>query len=204
MYYRTDHHWTTEGAFYAYTKISEWIKEQTEKELDPVLIDLENYRIDTYHQWHLGMRGQRTGAAFAGIDDYDLIYPKFETHIKKRDDGTVLSLYDALVRTDLFQKANAQNRYTYDAAYTANDINNLVSLDAKTDLKVWLLSDSFQQAIKPYLLLTYKEFHVGGYGTLSTSFIQSNKPDVVIMLVWPGYFNEGSQFTSFVDDAAGQ
>lgn len=204
LYYRTDHHWTTEGAFLAYTIIAQWIADQTSTFLDPILIDLENYQIDTFSQWHLGSRGQRTGAAYAGIDDYDLIHPKFETHIQKRDDGTVLSLYDALVKTEVFQKANAQNRYTYDSAYTANDINNLVSLDAKSDLNVWLLSDSFQQAIKPYQLLTYRDFHVGGYGTLSTSFIQNNTPDVVIMLPWPGYFYEDAIFTNFVDDAAQQ
>ena len=202
LYYRTDHHWTTEGAFFAYKIIAEWIAEQTSAYLDPALIDLDNYQIDKYYRWHLGMRGQRTGAAYAGIDDYDLIYPKFETHIQKRDDGTVLSLYDALVKTEVFQKANAQNRYTYDSAYSANNINNLVSLDAKSDLSVWLLSDSFQHAIKPYQLLTYRDFHIGKYDTLSTSFIRENTPDVVIMLPWPGYFYEEAVFTDFVDDAA--
>lgn len=201
LYYKTDHHWTTEGAFYGYQKIAIWISDKTNTYLDKSLLDINNYNIDTYPQWHLGTRGQRTGALFAGIDDYDLIYPKFETRIHNIEDGNISSLKNALVRMDVFQNRNVQSRYTYDSAYKLNDINSLESLDAKTNLKVLLLSDSFKQAIKPYMLLTYDEFHVSDYGTLSTSVLQKYQPDVVVILPWPGYFQTDDTYFKFVDDA---
>lgn len=55
--------------------------EQTKTTIDENLLNLENYTVENYPEWHLGLRGQRTGSAFAEIDDYDLIYPNFETHI---------------------------------------------------------------------------------------------------------------------------
>ncbi len=182
MFYRTDHHYTTEGGFYAFQKISARISEDTGTTVDPKLLNFDNYQIDNYTKWHLGSSGQRTGSLFAGIDDYHLIYPKFETHIFNSADQSVKSFKDALVRMDVFANKNAQNRYTYDLAYTNSDINTLQSLDADTDLNVLLLSDSFQHAIKPYMLLAYKEFHIGKYWDLSTSVVNQYQPDVIVIM----------------------
>lgn len=201
LFFRTDHHWTTEGAFYGYQKIASWISETTDTYLDEELLDIDNYQIDKYANWHLGMRGQRTGSVFAGIDDFDLIYPKFDTHICNSTNGLTGSLKDMLINMGIFQQQNISNRYTYDSAYALTDINDLQSIDAKTDLNVLLLSDSFQQAINPYMLLTYKDFNVSEYTTLSTATIDKYQPDIVIMLVWPGYFTEKSVNFSYLDDA---
>lgn len=203
MFYRTDHHYTTEGGFYAFQKISAQISEDTGTTVDPKLLNLDNYQIDNYTKWHLGSRGQRTGALFAGIDDYHLIYPKFETHIFNNTDNSVKSLKDALVRTDVFTNRNAQSRYTYDWAYTNSDINTLRSLDANTDLNVLLLSDSFQHAIKPYMLLAYKEFHIGEYWKLSTSVVNQYHPDVIVIMPFGGNVGTpSSTVMTFCDDYA--
>ena len=201
MFYVTDHHYTTEGAFYAYRKIAEQIAADTGTTVDPKLLDINNYQTDVYPEWHLGSNGQRTGAYFAGIDDYHLIYPKFETNIYNSDDQSVSTLYEALVNTDVFSNRNLQNRYTYDLAYTNNDINSLKSLDAETDLNVLLLSDSFQQAIKSYMLLTYKEFHIEDYWNLSASVVNRYQPDVIVIMTWGGNVGTPSPNTmTFNDD----
>lgn len=200
FYYRTDHHWNTQGAFYAYTKIAPLIKEQTNTTLDEELLDLDNYIVETYPEWHLGARGQRTGTAFAGIDNYDLIYPGFETHIFNQEDETVNNLKDSMVRQEIFLSKDTKNRYTYDWAYGKNEINSLISKDAQTDLSVLLLSDSFKHALNPYFLLTYKEYNEDSYTTLSTAMLQKYNPDVVIILPWPGNFSENSINFTFVDD----
>lgn len=198
MYYATDHHWTTEGGFYGYQKVARRIQEDTNTYLDESLLDPDNYQVDRYKGWHLGSRGQRTGKLFEEPDDYDLIYPKFETHILNNGDGSVSSIYDALVNTSVFESHDATNRYTYDWAYVKSDINQLSSLDAKTDLNVLLLSDSYQQAIKQYMLLTYKSFHIGAYNSLSTSVLQAYEPDMVIILPYASNIIETD--VQFVDD----
>ena len=123
LFYKTDHHWTTEGGFYAYRKIAERIASDTGTDVDPMLLDIHHYQIDNYPQWHLGSRGQRTGALFAGIDDYHLIYPAFETHIYNESDQSVKSLKDALIKMEVFSDRSLQSRYTYDCAYAKCDIN---------------------------------------------------------------------------------
>lgn len=199
-YYRTDHHWTTEGGFYAYQKIATWISEQTGTYLDQALLDFDNYQVETYSRWHLGSNGQRTGSLFAGIDDYDLIYPKFETNILNEENHNMQSVKDTLVNQAVFQNRNAQNRFTYDWAYGNADVNQLSSIDAKTNLNVLLLSDSYAQAIKQYCLLTYKAFEVEWYSELSTAELQQYQPDVVIIMLYPGYLTNEKNKMCFVND----
>lgn len=196
LYYKTDHHWTNEGAFYGYTKIAPMVAYLTGTFLDTSLLDFENYNIETYRKWHLGSRGQRTGLLFASADDYNLISPKFETRIFDSSDNSVQSLKEALVRKSVFENRNAASRYTYDNAYTNRNINNLTSLDAKTDLNVLLLSDSFQQGIKQFMLLTYKDFNIDSYWNLSPELIAKYNPDVIIMLPFGGNITGQINFTS--------
>lgn len=196
LYYRTDHHWTNEGAFYGYTKMAPMVANFTGTFLDTSLLDFENYNIETYRKWHLGSRGQRTGLLFASPDDYNLISPKFETRIFDSSDNSVQSLKEALVRKSVFENKNAAFRYTYDDAYRNRNINNLTSLDAKTDLNVLLLSDSFQQGIKQFMLLTYKDFNIDSYWNLSPELIAKYNPDVIIMLPFGGNITRQINFTS--------
>ena len=200
LFYKTDHHWTTEGGFYAYQKIAERIASDTGTDVDPMLLDIHHYQIDNYPQWHLGSRGQRTGALFAGIDDYHLIYPAFETHIYNESDQSVKSLKDALIKMEVFSDRSLQSRYTYDFAYAKCDINELRSLDAKTDLNVLLLSDSYQEAMKAYMLLTYKEFHIGNYWRLSTSVVNQYHPDVIVIMPYGGNVGEPNSAMIFDPD----
>lgn len=94
MMYKTDHHWTTEAGLYAYGVIEEYIRNKIGCEVDDRIADVTNYTITRYKGWHLGSRGQRTGKWFAGIDDYDLILPSFQTHLGDPDgwEGTLSSL----------------------------------------------------------------------------------------------------------------
>jgi len=82
MMYKTDHHWNTRAGFFAAGILIDYIASETGCELDSRVTDINNYTITEYSKWHLGSRGQRTGVYYAGIDDFDLILPNFETHIK--------------------------------------------------------------------------------------------------------------------------
>ena len=46
---------------------------------DEEALDIKNYEVNTYRNWFLGSIGKRVGIYYAGIDDIDLIYPKFDT-----------------------------------------------------------------------------------------------------------------------------
>ena len=189
MYYKTDHHWTTEGAFYAYQHIVDWITDATGCQVDKRLTCLDDYNIVKYHRYHLGSYGQRTGRFFAGIDDYDLICPKFNTELISSDGKTKGSFENVIVNMDVFNKRDATSRYTYDSALAKPYSGHLRASDAKSKLSVYMISDSYSEAVDPYMLLTYRDYSKGSLydsEALSTSVLKEINPDVVILMPFAG------------------
>jgi hypothetical protein len=176
MMYKTDHHWTTKAGFYAYTKINNILMQKLDCEVDQEVMDYKNYSVTTYPEWHLGSYGQRTGAAFAGIDDFDLILPTFETSIS--DGSNKGKFEDIVMNREVLTKKDLASRYTYDSVLwkTLGDFKNN---KAKNDKKILVVTDSFGRAVNPFLIMSYSELRVGNadYET-----IRDYKPDAVIIL----------------------
>lgn len=185
LMYKTDHHWNTRAGFYAYGKLADWIEEKTGVRVDEKIRDIDNYSITTYKEWHLGSRGQRTGSLYAGIDDFDLILPEFDTLLTNGEEtGTfeeLLISYAALEEKDL------SFRYTYDVTLEAV-WGNYVNLLADNDLKVLVIGDSFTRAVWQYMDISYKEnrfVHYQFLGMLNEEYVTEYDPDVVILLYYP-------------------
>lgn len=185
MMYRTDHHWTTRAGFYAYGKIADWIEEKTGVGASEEIRDIENYSITTYKNWHLGSRGQRTGSLFSGIDDFDLILPKFETLLT---DGEKTGTFeDLFINYEPFEKRDTTSRYTYELAMRQS-CGNFSNLLAANDLKVLVVGDSFAEAVCPYINISYKEVqyvYCLQSERISAEYIEEYDPDVVICLYYP-------------------
>ncbi|MBO7252143.1 MAG: hypothetical protein J6V25_05915 [Oscillospiraceae bacterium] len=82
-FFATDHHWTPQTAFWAYGLIMEKLVQMNA--IDPIsedYTDPDRFVFQTYPDSFLGSAGKRTGRSYAGVDDFCLIYPKFETHIQ--------------------------------------------------------------------------------------------------------------------------
>lgn len=197
MMYKTDHHWTTKCGFYAYTKINEQLMDLLDCEVDPEVMDFSNYTVTTYDKWHLGSNGQRTGKYFAGIDDFDLIIPNFETSLVRYDEDEDLKEgeYAALIiDVAALQNRNPASRYTYDrvleyamSAYTNNNAVN--------DKKILVISDSYGLAVNPFLILSYQGVQTCPSGVISEC-LEDYKPDAVIMLL---YASNAVSNTSYAD-----
>lgn len=196
MMYRTDHHWTPLCGFYAYNKINERLMERMDCEVDPKIMDLSNYTITTYENWHLGSRGQRTGAYFAGIDDFDLIIPNFETSLIRN--GTEGSYENLIINMSPLQSRDQQSRYTYDTVY-GDALLNYINEDSLNDKKLLVVSDSLGKVVNPFLILSYREvrYVYRNLSTLSYEDIEEYQPDAVIMFTHvgsalnPDYYNFG-------------
>lgn len=185
MMYRTDHHWTTRAGFYAYGKIADWIEEKTGVEVDEEIRDIENYSITTYKNWHLGSRSQRTGSLFAGIDDFDLILPEFETMLTNGEQtGTFEELF---INREPFAKRDLTSCYTYDLVLESA-CGNYSNLLASNDLRILVVGDSFSKAVCPYLNISYREsryFYCMYLNEFTAEYIEDYDPDVVICLYYP-------------------
>lgn len=87
LFYVTDHHWTTETAFWGFQKTVEAVKQNYGIDLDPdgVYTDRKNYAATEYPKSFLGAQGRRVGRFYVGVDDYTLLLPTFETKFTTHD-----------------------------------------------------------------------------------------------------------------------
>ncbi len=185
MMYKTDHHWTTRAGFYVYGKIADWIGEKTGVEAEEQIRSLDHYNITLYKNWHLGSRGQRTGALFAGIDDFELILPDFDTLLEGRE-GTG-TFEDLFINYEPFAQKDPISRYTYELALRQS-CGNYKNLKADNDLKLLVIGDSFSEAVCPYLNISYGEIRYlynQQSDTLDAGYLEEYDPDVVVCLYYP-------------------
>ncbi len=193
LMYKTDHHWTTEGGFYAYNLIEDRIKNKTGCKVDERNSDLDEYTITKYEKWHLGSNGQRTGIYYAGIDDFDLILPKFETCLKN-DEGEIGSVEELMIDYRPLENKDYTSRYTYDRVLW-NTMEHYVNINSENDVRVLLVSDSFGRAVCQYLATGFKEFRFvdsDNVAEITPDFIEEYDPDIVVMLYYPDKLCPGS------------
>ncbi len=198
MMYKTDHHWTTEAGLYAYGVLEDYIVDKTGCDVDERISDIQNYTVTTYKKWHLGSRGQRTGIYYAGIDDFDLIIPNFDTSIKNGA-GTVGNMQDVMINMEPLANKDYTSRYTYDYVM-GGSLGHFTNLDCKNDIKVLTITDSFGKAVNPYLAMGFAQVdyvYDGDVSGVTPEFIESIDPDVVIMMYYPDFLQEGRNAFSF-------
>lgn len=198
MMYKTDHHWTTKAGLYAYGILEDYIVDKTGCDVDERISDIQNYTVTTYKKWHLGSRGQRTGIYYAGIDDFDLIIPNFDTSIQN-DAGTVGNMQDVMINMEPLANKDYTSRYTYDFVL-GGSIGHFTNLDCKNDIKLLIITDSFVKAVAPYLAMGFAQIdcvYDADVSGVTPEFIESMDPDVVIMMYYPEFLQEGKQPFSF-------
>jgi len=79
IFFKTDHHWRIETAFWAYQDLAKYLQNQYDFVVDPFYVDKGNWNFLTYKNIYLGSMGRKTGMYYSGADDITLIYPKFNT-----------------------------------------------------------------------------------------------------------------------------
>jgi hypothetical protein len=160
LFFRTDHHWRNETAFWAVEKVVEKLKQDYDIVLDEdnFYTDKDNYELTTYEQSFLGSQGRRVGKYYAGIDDYNLITPNFDTKyrvtINKSDTSTVYTgdFSEAILHQTLLgtSKSVYTNRY---ATYFGGDYPEVIIKNeaAPNDKKILIIKDSFALPFTAFL-----------------------------------------------------
>ena len=203
MMYKTDHHWTTEAGFYAYQKIEKYLIEKLDCEVDERISDIANYEIENYEKWHLGSNGQRTGIYYAGIDDFNLIVPKFETLID--NNGYEASADKMLYNREPLKNREYTSRYTYDYVL-GNALGHFKNPKALNDVKILVVADSMSKCVNPYLIMGFAEVKtILNYesANLTKKLIEEYKPNAVIFTYYSGMVTEetkGFGFTNFSEE----
>ena len=161
-FFRTDHHWKPEAAFFAWQALTDELEERYGLAADPALTDPANWDTRVLEHFFLGSQGKRVGSLYAGADDITLYTPKFDSELTYSCPAygftrigpfeTSVCFPERVARQDWFNG----NPYTYYAGgdYPIATITNHKNPDGP---RVVLLRDSFACALTPFLALSCSE-----------------------------------------------
>lgn len=194
-YYKTDHHWTEESAFFASAYIAKEIKRIYGIDLTghEYYGDIKNYEPITYRDCFLGSYGIRVGPYFAGRDDFTVYNPKFKTNFdfKHFIDGEKQfehqgTFWETFIDQEMLEDSNYKNKYNVNmyCAYVESIIQNYL---AQNDYSGLLITHSYGRSMAQYMSLNFKELRyldpqVGRYNGNYVEYIRNYKPDVVILM----------------------
>lgn len=188
----TDQHWATRAGMILAQAFAEKAEEMTGIDLNPELLDYDQFETETFPKLFLGKYGQRVGPRNIDPDDITVYYPKYETDITRR------TLYSGEVTetTGSFKEAAIRwNRLVPDAGKTWNkqaymDYGLTESYDVYTnpngaDCTILLLKDSYSTSIAAFLSLVANEvvaldMRHSDVGELE-SWIEAYEPDIMVV-----------------------
>ncbi|MBU3810483.1 MAG: hypothetical protein H9893_02330 [Candidatus Niameybacter stercoravium] len=195
LFYKTDHHWTTPTAFWAMEQVVEKLESEYGMVLDieGTYTDIKEYKAVEYPKSFLGSQGRRVGRFYAGVDDYTLLTPLFDTNYKveihKSDSVTTYEgdFEETMIKSNLLDENESvyTNRY---AAYFGGDypevrIENRNKADGH---KVLIIKDSFALPFSAFLSTMFAETRMLDLRYYEAdrleSYIEDYNPDVVLFV----------------------
>lgn len=207
LFYTSDHHWTTETAFWAFGKIVNYLNENFNLNIDQnkFYTDLNNWKTTDYPQSFMGALGVRVGESISTLDDFTLIEPNFETDYEiyypsnNPNSPTWSGTFrETIVRDEILNSKDIHdNKYS---SYFKYEYNNLIIKNNKinNDLKLLIIKDSFALPVVAYLSTCIEEIHIidlRAKGAPNPSeYVQKHDFDTILMLYNTDVFAGGKLF----------
>lgn len=192
-FFRTDHHWTPEGAFYAFTKVTNKLNNDYGFSINKKYLDSNNYDKKILEKWFLGSEGKRVGTLYAGVDDISIISPKFETNFDFSIDSKNIHRKGKWLDTVVIDRSDEGRNYYNSNPYSMymngdEDLKIVKNHNSDNDKKILIVRDSFGCAFSPFLSLTCKELDemdMRHYKGSLYDYVEKTKPDIVLFLFNP-------------------
>lgn len=193
-FFKTDHHWTFEGAFIAFQRIGEELcKLFPEESIELSYANFDQWEARTLKNWSLGSHGRRVGIYYGGTDDITYYTPRFETSM-----SCAIPNHVQLYKGD-FNTANIRKRYIEQRNYFDNNAYEMYiggqyplvchrNPLAPNDLRILMVIDSFGRPVQAYLSTLFQEVDVidpRQYDFNIAEYVQYSQPDVVIEMIYP-------------------
>ncbi len=214
LFYKTDHHWTIETAFYGFTEFYKHLNGDkygiSNKQEFGLVTDKNNYNHITMENCYLGSWGRRTGVLYSGLDDFTYLVPDFETDISiKRVAGDAKyeargNFYDVVMSPKRVDKEKfGPSEEELAAGFGDNGIYtdlysvymdgfvaemHMVNHLSDSNKKILIFQDSFGFPFSPFMALGFKETRVidlRNWDEDINAYISDFKPDFVITLYNP-------------------
>lgn len=190
LFFDTDHHWTIEGAFLGVGLLADYLNENYDFGIAEDLYTYDNFNKNTYKDYFVGSMGRRVGRIYGGIDDFSLITPAFDTHIRL----TQVEGLGETVFEGSFEEAVLEMDYINAPDLTANryavyhgDYQELRFLNenASSDKSVLIIKDSFGIPVYSFLSLGVREVRAIDMRLFEMNvaeYAAEYKPDLVILM----------------------
>nr|MBQ4318109.1 hypothetical protein [Clostridia bacterium] len=214
IFYRTDHHWTTEAAFWGYTEIVKYLKNELKwSDVDPdgFLTDKNNYTFETRENFYVAHLGNEFAGPVVGIDDFTLIYPNFSSRFRFTNDMNGIhtvsmgGFYNIMYAQRYLEGTDPRVLNRYGACLNGDQAHYIFENTSDglklSDKKVLVVKDSFANAVNPFLALTFKNFEVIDLrhfkiSTLS-DYVEKNGFDLVMFIYNPNLYTKSSNMFRF-------
>lgn len=201
-FFRTDHHWRPEAAFYAWGYLAQTLGADYALDLSGALADPALWETTVLEDFFLGSQGKRVGSLYAGVDDFTIYTPKFDT------DLTYTCPFYAIDRSGPFNASVCfpervetrdwfnGNPYTY---YAGGDypLATIVNHKNPEGPKILLIRDSFACALTPFLALSCSELTTVDLRYLKEDVADvaaRTGPDLVLTLYTAGTVSNADMF----------
>ena len=147
VYYKTDHHWTSSGAYIAYCNLADSLGFEAKSESE--------YKVDTYHDFY-GTTYSSSGFWFNEADDIEV------WNSNALSDGdievTITDNGETITHNSLFFLENLEDDDKYPVYLDGNHPYTVIKNNAiKDGEKLLVIKDSFAHSLVPFLADHYSE-----------------------------------------------
>lgn len=172
IYYKTDHHWNLNGAFYGYKSLCEGLKAEVK--------DISNYSFETLDREFKGTTYSKINI----LGENEILYkiePNFEYEYEVVINNNTFNVYNNLYFEEYLDSPDKYSVYLSGNQAIVNIKSNLVN----NDKKILLIKDSFTHSMIPFLVSSYSDitmvdlryFNQG----ISELINKSNFDDIVVI-----------------------
>ena len=183
IFYKTDHHWTSLGAYYGANSIFEHLRLAT--------LDLSSYERSVVSEEFYGTVYSKSGAWWSKPDEIRIYVPeqgkKVLSNFKGKEEAG--KLYD-------YTKLNGKNKYAFFLG--GNQPLCIVTSEAEKNRKLLLIRDSYADTLVPFLSERFGEIHLFDlrYNRLSIKdYVKENGMNQILVLYsFDNYLEDDNQF----------
>lgn len=200
-FYRTDHHWKTGMGLWAANEISETLSGYG-FDYKPELLSTSAYEEKVYKNYMFGSLGKQVTLGYTGPEDISIYLPKFNTDYKVNyyDNGIKQGQFkDSVMNMSVLEKTDYYNTSTYKAYMGGvSALTSVENLLADNDTRVLFICDSFCHCVIPYVATQVRyvdKIDLRYFNGSVETYIDKTKPDVVIVMYYPGSLGEGTEPT---------
>ncbi|MBE6024323.1 MAG: hypothetical protein E7231_14255 [Cellulosilyticum sp.] len=146
LYYKTDHHWTTLGAYYAYSSFCN-VAGITPTPLDA--FDIETVSTDFY-----GSLFSKGNFTFIEPDSLQIFYPKVDNPL------SITNVLEETTSDSLYDYSYLEAKDKYSVFLDGNHPLIQIKTSVKNGRKLLILKDSYANCFVPFLASHYEEIEI--------------------------------------------